>query len=105
MSTSHCISSMEQHAQHSAQHSQPRRDARASSPSVADPHLRRVLWSVRSGYGSPSEDYLLSVKPLHKTVSGDEPEQVRSNPDPNPHLAPSCRPCAATPECALSQLS
>ncbi len=35
------------------------------------------LAPTRSGYGSPSEDFELSQAPVHKTVSGDEPEQVR----------------------------
>ena len=30
-----------------------------------------------SGYGSPSEDFELSQAPVHKTVTGDEPEQAR----------------------------
>ena len=54
-----------------------RPDACTSALSIVALSETCASWSARSGYGSPSEDFELSQAPVHKTVSGDEPEQVR----------------------------
>lgn len=52
-----------------------------------DPPSACMHLSACSGYGSPSEDFELGEAPVHKTVTGNEPEQVRSawNPRTLPH--------------------